>query len=291
MLGATSPSAAGLGSNLPWMEAGAARTGAGPDLREALATALRAPDTHAARTLALDSGLTPGRLYGEAVRPALADALSACSDKLMRRLLTSTVESIVAESFVRWQVASRSGRGRPAVVLHGDGPFARLDAQVLADALDAHGWRSHIRPERDGAAENVRLSVTTGIGHDPATSGGDIVDLDCDFDDEGDVDVLLTAVGDQLGSTADARAWGIRIARPVKDELIVAPLGTFDEANAEKVRVVVDSRRDTLSRVTIDLRDVAVLSPEGRAHLEQWLASAAEAGIRTDVIGGEEHVA
>jgi hypothetical protein len=273
------------------MDASAARSGSVPGLREALATALRIPDTQAVRTIALESGLTPGRLYGAALRPALDEALRTCRDKLMRRLLTSTVESIVAESFCRWEVASRSGRGRAAVVLHGDGPFARFDAQVLADALDAHGWRSHIRPSRDGAAEDVRLSVSTGVEHPQAATATDVVDLACDFDGLGEVDALLCTVAERLGASADALAWGIRIARPVRDEIVVAPLGVLDEANADKLRVVLDSRRATLSRVTIDLRDVAVLAPAGRASLERWRCSAAEVGIASAVIGGEEDAA
>src|SRR4051794_21898376 len=88
-----------------------------------------------------------------------------------------------------------------------------------------------------------------------------------------------------LGGVDDGR-WGVRLER-VGRALVVAPSGMLDEAEAERLRGVLDSRHGNYSAVILDLRDLAGF---GGAGLEMLLVQqdwAREQGVELAVVAGD----
>ena len=88
-----------------------------------------------------------------------------------------------------------------------------------------------------------------------------------------------------LGGVGDGR-WGVRLER-VGRARVVAPSGMLDEAEAERLRGVVDSRHGSYRAVVLDLRDLAGFGGPGLAMLLDQQTWAHEQGVELAVVAGD----
>jgi hypothetical protein len=288
----------------------ARRAAQAPDVVESLCGALGAvlavPDAPAARALVSDSMLAPGPLYIDVLRPALSFALARTGwpvGDARRRLAVSTIESIVAQATPDWPTDPRCGRGRRAIVAHGSDGLAPLDAQVIADALEACGWSAGVVALASGLEDDAALVVVTGL------AAGDMADLPralaaappdvvviCQLDEPGQPTAGLAAdiaLGGPAGllslvaarpQPAAGEPWGVRLAKVGGDGFLIAPTGVLDGRNAGRLRAILDSRRAGLAHVTIDLRDLSAVDSDGLDVLDTWHVDASKDGIASIIL-------
>ncbi len=302
---------------------GAARRppGSAATLADDFSQALRAGDVGPARGLilgALAQGVAPGRLYVDVVRPGLQqldlDGPAAESGRETAEL----GQALIADLAGALPLTLGGGAGRAALLSCGELTIERLDGDVVAAFLEADGWavQRHRGPEAAlslgpaSRAGGVELAVAVVAGPDAAlrlaaacTDMNRLPDppvcLLCDFTGRSDwpaasialgADALISDPQELLEQAArrlpagETRRWGVSIATR-DDALWLVPTGRLDGTSAERLAEVVESRIGRFSKLVVDLRDLAEISPAGVKGILEWSRNGPLKDVPVQLVG------
>lgn len=289
----------------------------------AFRASLNAPDVRRARAVvadARDAGASPGRLYVDVVRPALA-ALQRGSGGTRARVAAGIGEAILSDLVGRLAPGARAGIGHAAVLSCRAVGIEAVDGSVALDFLEADGWRVE-RLLADEAEDSIsararstsmELAVAVTAGPRDALRLAPVctelrrlpdppVILLCDFSSRAEHRAAVTALGaDAVARDPDelvryaadrlpeggSRRWGVRITRSDK-ALTLVPTGRLDATSAARLAEVAISRLGTFSRLVLDLRDLAEVEPAGLRELSAWADRLPVEGVEVAIL---DHVA
>lgn len=188
-------------------------------LRKAYLGALVAPDAQEARSLvaeALESGVGADRIYLQVLHPAMHDIgrlwERAQLSVAQEHLATQITQSVLAQIAHELVPGRDTGRGRTALAACTPGERHVLGAQMVADFLEADGWRAEIVPAGATADELARRAR--------------------------DTDATLVALSTALPHNLLAAAHAFSVIRHVPHRPLLIAGGQAYGGDAERARVV-----------------------------------------------------
>jgi hypothetical protein len=243
-------------------------------------------------------------VYATHVRPWLAAAAEGTSPLAedRRAVARSAAQAALADLAGRLPM-SDEGLGRRAAVLVPPGAVGELDAQAVADGLEAGGWSAALLALGGRAAEatveavvDARVEVVVAPVADAeqvlasqlplaklrrlnapplilgvAFGGGDSGAVAADHVIDG-VDGIAPLLRRRItGGGHGAVAWGVRLHRE-DGALVVAPAGRLDATSVARLREIVETRRTLYPRILIDLRELLDADAAGLHALAAWHA-------------------
>ena len=288
------------------------------DLGAAFSAALAVPDVRGAHALVAEAaaaGASPGALYVQVVRPALA-ALQQADRDVRARLAAGIGESILADLVAALPLAGASGARRAAVLSCRDHGIEGVDGSAAIDFLEADGWEVD-RLGADVSLDDFSRVAPIGIELAVAITAGpqDALALAractelrrlpdppvivlCDFSRRAGHRAAAMALGaDAVAAdpeelvaharqrlpAAGQRRWGVALSRSGAT-LSLAPIGCLDTVSVARLTDVAVSRQGTFTRLVLDLRDVAQFEPAGLRQLIAWSSLPALSGVELTVV-------